>query len=671
MKKEFIMRFLFIPFLFIGLFALAEEDNSWMNGTWLSTTECIKISGSSISKTVDGDIIWEGSFYVDDDYELIIDSDSPHGRLKINPSLKVVEWYISSNPLIKLEDYTLPQEYNFLLGKWTDGSTIIEFSREKMLERNGKGELIKEGYYYIDDGNLYPIWDSPTESYDNYVVGTNFLAYEGGDSLAKLPDSIDTEASNENLINAFSKNQRAYDGEIKWAYGEWHLPSNDSRPRILLTPKYYQAVGPLDEYLENEDFKDLPKEEYSVVEEDNRYLGTVVRVGDFYLDTIEKRVYCVNGLDNKQYLTKTAKYVSPIIKYGKWVLLGLIAIAVAAFLVILLVNLLRKAVRGFKTWAQKVKSRRANKIQAAKEKRAEIETRHEHNSIQRPNVRFDIKRPRLSKAHWCLIIGLYFLLFLSLIVGIIILIPTIVFFILRKMNKEKADSLVAFCKGKIAPITSRPRLKRSLVLLLFGLFVYFYIGFGIGIITILLAFIYFALSKFAVNTTEKIDKGLLLVDNGVRVLWAKTYVKVIVCCLLIAFPFINNAPTYSVASIATPTVEETLGINQAPEELRDSEIPTFRHPQDVLSFLSRHTFKSDESGIRLVIRNDGVYADGTLLTTIPHVVDFSTDEATIEAKSPFNHAHYEIWLVRNGNKYMLKVCSLPSYTYVENFYMVD
>ena len=113
MKKEFIMRFLFIPFLFIGLFALAEEDNSWMNGTWLCTTECIKISGSSISQIVDGDIIWEGSFYVDDDYELIIDSDSPHDRLKINPSLKVVEWYNSSNPLIKLEDYTLPQEYNF------------------------------------------------------------------------------------------------------------------------------------------------------------------------------------------------------------------------------------------------------------------------------------------------------------------------------------------------------------------------------------------------------------------------------------------------------------------------------------------------------------------------------------------------------------------------------
>lgn len=101
----------------------------------------------------------------------------------------------------------------------------------------------------------------------------------------------------------------------------------------------------------------------------------------------------------------------------------------------------------------------------------------------------------------------------------------------------------------------------------------------------------------------------------------------------------------------------------------NSDIPHFTTPQDVLAFLSRHTFKSNE-GLKLKIKSDGLIANGHTITSAPRVVDFSSDEATLRAHSPLNNADWEIWLVRTGDSYVVKTLSLPSYSNVETYYMV-
>jgi hypothetical protein len=120
--------------------------------------------------------------------------------------------------------------------------------------------------------------------------------------------------------------------------------------------------------------------------------------------------------------------------------------------------------------------------------------------------------------------------------------------------------------------------------------------------------------------------------------------------------------TLEIASIEDITPE--------PEELKESNIPTFRTAWDVAGFLSGHTFR-DDNGHRLVIKPNSVYLNGRALTGAVNVEDFSIDEATLKAHSPFSNTTYQIWLVRTGNTYQIKMMSLPSYKSVEVFYMID
>lgn len=661
-------------FIALSISSFAQPID-WLNGKWLAAGEIFEIDGNTIQKTVDGSSIQLGEFIIDEDNCLSVDG-KPIGLVI---SLESQSLSYSTNPeyhFPKYENLSLAPKFSFLIGSWTDGSNVISITEKNIIVKQGD-YVVDKGIFFVDDNGFVNAYWEKGNFQDGLIVGGDVLSIEGGDSLIKLPEQSSNAEETSDILSTLTLSSKPYDGDIKWIYGLWKLP--DSKAEIYITPKYFQARGANDSYLDGKEITELEKVPYVVKEEDNKLLGTIIKVGDYYLDISSQLLYSLSGLDKRSYLEKTENYVSPLIKYGKWVLLGLIGITALVFLLILLIRLLKKGIFALKQWHLKTKEKLAIKSQEAKNKAAIAAKAQEAKSKATEmftdaiaKVRsVDVKNRHFSNVHWLLIIGVYFILFLSITIGLIILIPTIAYLIIKKNNPEKAERLLSSCSSLLSPITSRPQLKRGLVLLLIGFLVYRLISPIIGLILILFAIFYLISSKFAKNISERIDRFFSSASSLVKNTWDKTYVKVITCLVLIVLPFFNNTPTHSIATIATPQVEQVLGITHEPESLKESQIPHFQTPFDVISFTSNHTFISNESGIRLSVRHDGVYANGRQLTSVPKVIVFTPDEAQLQAHSPLRNTTYQIDLVRQGNKYILKFSTLPSYSSVENFYMVD
>lgn len=281
-----------------------------------------------------------------------------------------------------------------------------------------------------------------------------------------------------------------------------------------------------------------------------------------------------------------------------------------------------------------------------------------------------IDTSKLSQIHWLLIIGAYITLFWSLKVGFLLIILTTVYIVLKKKDPVKADQIKNCLNDKWHPLSERPLLKTGLLSVLIGFVFYRYISALIGLIIILLTIVYLVCSKWAPKVSNKIHASAIQVKDYAGALWRKPYTKVAVWAMVLIIPFMNNTHSQSVLAVATPTIEQALDITPEPEELKESNIPTFRTGWDVAGFLSGHTFR-DDNGHRLVIKPNSVYLNGRALTGAVNVEDFSINEATLKAHSPFSNTTYEIWLVRTGNTYQIKMMSLPSYKSVEVFYMID
>jgi hypothetical protein len=281
-----------------------------------------------------------------------------------------------------------------------------------------------------------------------------------------------------------------------------------------------------------------------------------------------------------------------------------------------------------------------------------------------------IDTSKLSQVYWLLIIGAYITLFWSLKIGLSLLILTTAYIVLEKKNPTKAEQVRRWINDKWQSLSERPILKTGLLGVLIGLVFYRYISALIGLIIISLTIVYLVCSKWAPKVSDKIDAYAIQLKDYASALWCKPYTKVAVWAILLIIPFMNNTHSQSVVAVATPKIEQALDITPEPEELKESNIPTFRSAWDVAGFLSGHTFR-DENGHRLVIKPNSLYLNGRALTGAVNVEDFSSDEATLKAHSPFSNTTYEIWLVRTGNTYQIKLMTLPSYSSVEVFYMID
>ena len=151
-----------------------------------------------------------------------------------------------------------------------------------------------------------------------------------------------------------------------------------------------------------------------------------------------------------------------------------------------------------------------------------------------------------------ILLGLYLVFFFDLYLGLLLLIPSIIYLVLRKVKPEKAERLVTNLKGKLQPITSKPLLKHGLIALLIGIVVLRTLGVIPGCIIVGLSIVFLALSRFAPAVAIKIDNGFIGICNKLKLktIWQNNWVKVAVFVLLLLVPILGIRPGQSVYGIA-------------------------------------------------------------------------------------------------------------------------
>lgn len=162
----------------------------------------------------------------------------------------------------------------------------------------------------------------------------------------------------------------------------------------------------------------------------------------------------------------------------------------------------------------------------------------------------DGKKPNMPLI--LILLGLYLVLFFDLYLGLLLMIPALIYIILRKVNHEKAEELVSTVKEKLQPLTSKPLLKHGLVALLAGIVVLRTLGIIPGLIIIGLSVVFLALTKFAPTFAQKIDDGCAGICDKLKIgkIWQNNWVKVAVFALLLLVPILGVRPGQSVYGIA-------------------------------------------------------------------------------------------------------------------------
>ena len=262
-----------------------------------------------------------------------------------------------------------------------------------------------------------------------------------------------------------------------------------------------------------------------------------------------------------------------IIRYSVWAAIGVVGIV----LLLLLVRWIKKLMPKIKASALKVTNNAKEKAkemsEIAKESKDKLVDKSKElmekgkavgeQSFEKIKTAVEEKGndPTGKKPFmpWLIsLLGVYSIIFFDIYIGILLLIPAVVYLILRKVNPEKAEQLVNKIKGKLQPITSKPMLKHGLIALLVGIVVLRTLGVIPGWIIVGLSVVFLALTKFAPNIAQKIDDGCMGISNKLKLgkIWQNNWVKVAVFALLLLIPILGVRPGQSVYGIAQSDKKE-------------------------------------------------------------------------------------------------------------------
>ena len=346
MKFKSVMMALIMAIIFNGSSYAQLPD--WLEGKWLANT-VYEIKGDTIKKIEYGITVNLGEFTINEDSVIVIDGKESN-LIVLNDDQALA---YKTNPAFKFPKYdnlTLPEKYKWVAGSWTDGESVITFTEKNVTIKQGE-YVVNNGIFYVDDSGMFDVFWDKNDREDSFIINGNVVAYEGGDNLYKLPEQQKQTAPSvvpgNGPISSLNTSSKPYEGEIKWIYGLWERDGVE----IYITPEYYQARRGNDEYLKDKALLEFEKVKYVITEEDNQILGKVIRMDDFYLDPTSKLIYIFSDVDKRLYMEKTSNYVSPVIFYGKWVLVGLVAIAVIAVLIVVFLKLIKVAIKKAKSLA--------------------------------------------------------------------------------------------------------------------------------------------------------------------------------------------------------------------------------------------------------------------------------------------------------------------------------
>lgn len=262
-----------------------------------------------------------------------------------------------------------------------------------------------------------------------------------------------------------------------------------------------------------------------------------------------------------------------IIRYSVWAALGVVGIV----LLLLLVRWIKKLMPKIKASALKVtdsaKEKAKEMSEIAKESKDKLVDKSKElmekgktvgeQSFERIKTVVEEKgydtTQKKSFTPWLIsLLGVYSIIFFDIYIGLLLLIPSIIYLILRRVNPDKAEQLVGNIKGKLQPITSKPMLKHGMVALLAGIVFLRTLGMIPGLIVIGLSVVFLALVKFAPNIAQKIDDGCIGISNKLKLgkIWQNNWVKVAVFALLLLIPILGVRPGQSVYGIAQSDKKE-------------------------------------------------------------------------------------------------------------------
>lgn len=354
-----------------------------------------------------------------------------------------------------------------------------------------------------------------------------------------------------------------------------------------------------------------------------------------------------------------------IIRYSVWAAIGVVGIV----LLLLLVRWIKKLMPKIKASALKItdsaKEKAKEMSEIAKESKDKLVDKSKElmekgktvgeQSFEKIKTAVEEKGndPTGKKPFmpWLIsLLGVYSIIFFDIYIGLLLLIPAVVYLILRKVNPEKAEQLVNKIKGKLQPITSKPMLKHGLIALLVGIVVLRTLGVIPGWIIVGLSVVFLALTKFAPNIAQKIDDGCMGISNKLKLgkIWQNNWVKVAVFALLLLIPILGVRPGQSVYGIMNPQessndsakASNNVGGNQNSSR---NKTATFHNEMDVMSYLRRHIFKSS-NGVRLEFNSTDFSINYQNATVTRLIVDsFNHTTAEVRAIGPIDDYYFYVY----------------------------
>ncbi len=432
-----------------------------------------------------------------------------------------------------------------------------------------------------------------------------------------------------------------------WLHGQWkqNLYGDIAIINIDSTSISYAKGFEEQGNIEIDATNQFPFELHNVIESNTIRLALIPNT--VYVDKDQQGLYSFYDFDQRIDFTKVSEYTeqeqlaiaqkeeaerqtaykkSQIIKYLIWAAIGVVGIV----LLLLLVRWIKKLMPKIKASALKAKDNAKEKAKEVSEKAKESKDKLVDKSkelMEKGKTVGEHSFERIKTAveengddatgkkpftPWLVsLLGVYSIVFFDIYIGLLLLIPAVIYLILKKVNPEKAEQLMDNIKQKLQPITSKPMLKHGFIALLVGIVVLRTLGIIPGWIIIGLSAAFLALTKFAPTFAQKIDDGCIGISDKLKLgeIWQNNWVKVAVFALLLLIPILGVRPGQSVYAIAQMESSSSINKGSHHEQQNNNRTTTFSNEASVLSYLYRNTFRSSD-GKSIKFKHYAFYYNG-------------------------------------------------------------
>ncbi len=432
----------------------------------------------------------------------------------------------------------------------------------------------KQVYYYLEDG-------------------TKVVLDKTSDLISENQLLADFEEKEQQLSQELASNGYG------WLHGQWkqNIYGDIAIINIDSTSISYAKGFEEQGNIEIEATNQFPFELHNVIESNTIRLALIPNT--VYVDKEQQSLYSFYDFDQRIDFTKVSEYTeqeqlaisqkeeaerqsaykkSQIIKYSIWAVIGIVGIV----LLLLMVRWIKKLMPKIKASTLKATDNAKEKAKEASDKAREKAKEISEKAKESKDKLVDKSKELMEKGKtvgeqsferiktaveengddatgkkpftpWLVsLLGVYSIVFFDIYIGLLLLIPAVIYLILKKVNPEKAEQLMDNIKQKLQPITSKPMLKHGFIALLVGIVVLRTLGIIPGWIIIGLSAAFLALTKFAPAIAQKIDDGCAGICDKLKLgkIWQNNWVKAAVFALLILIPILGIRPGQSVYSTA-------------------------------------------------------------------------------------------------------------------------